>query len=91
MAEKLRASAIAYGAVAAGSDLSDHPQLRRWPIETPAGRAELIAPPVISEYDDHEFPAIPALGGHTEKIRAIFPSSVSFNPIYTDLSNFVSA
>ncbi|MEM7345560.1 MAG: CaiB/BaiF CoA-transferase family protein, partial [Chloroflexota bacterium] len=72
LAIKLRESGIAYGSVNSVADLSTHPQLRRWPMPTGDETADLIAPPIITEYDTNEFPPAPALGEHTAKVRAEF-------------------
>jgi crotonobetainyl-CoA:carnitine CoA-transferase CaiB-like acyl-CoA transferase len=72
LTSKLRKSAIAYGAVNSVADLSQHPQLRRWPMETDQGMLSLVASPLITEHDDHYFRPVPAVGEHTEKIRAEF-------------------
>ena len=77
LTHKLRQSAIAYGMVNSVADLSQHPQLRRWPMETDQGLATLVAPPLITEHDDHHFRPVPALGEHTEKIRAEFAAPPS--------------
>jgi crotonobetainyl-CoA:carnitine CoA-transferase CaiB-like acyl-CoA transferase len=72
LTSKLRQSAIAHGAVNSVADLSQHPQLRRWPMETDQGVVSLIAPPLMTEHDDYYFRPVPAVGEHTEKIRAEF-------------------
>ncbi len=72
--QMLQESAIAFGVVNSMADLSEHPQLRRWPMETDAGTAHLVAPPIITEHDDHYFRPVPELGEHTDKIRAEFES-----------------
>jgi crotonobetainyl-CoA:carnitine CoA-transferase CaiB-like acyl-CoA transferase len=68
----LRGAGIAYGAVNSVDQLAHHPQLRLWPISTPSGTAELIAPPIQTELDTGSFAAVPALGEHTERIRREF-------------------
>ena len=69
---KLREHGIAYGAVNSVADLSQHPQLRRWPMEAGGEIANLVAPPIITEQDEHQFRPVPALGEHTAQIRAEF-------------------
>ncbi len=53
--------------------LSVHPALRRVTVETPAGPLDMAAPPV--RYKDMDVAAprpVPAVGEHTEAIRAEF-------------------
>lgn len=70
---KLNAAKIAYGSVNSVEKLSKHPALRRWPMRFEEDRiAQMVAPPVISEYDSGTFRPIPKLGEHTESIRTEF-------------------
>ena len=72
MAQKLKDHAIAYGAVNSVADLSQHPQLRRWPMDVDGQIARMIAPPVRRDDDDGAFRPAPELGAHTAQIRAEF-------------------
>lgn len=72
--ERLDASAIANAKLRTMLDIAEHPQLAardRWiDIETPTGPVRVQRPPVTSrEFDVHLGP-VPALGEHTESIRA---------------------
>ncbi|MGB0384041.1 MAG: CaiB/BaiF CoA transferase family protein [Ardenticatenaceae bacterium] len=69
---KLRESAIAYGSVNSVPDFSNHPQLRRRPMDVNGKIARLVASPMITEHDDDIFRSVPQVGEHTEKIRAEF-------------------
>ena len=71
---RLKVGKIAYGALNSVADLAVHPQLRRMPVETPGGVAELIASPVISSEGGVAYGKVPALGEHGAAIRAEFGS-----------------
>ncbi|MCP4411697.1 MAG: CoA transferase [Gammaproteobacteria bacterium] len=78
--EKLRAAAIAYGAVNSVEFVAEHPQLRRRQVTLPNGEhAELIAPPVQHSYEtaDETFGAVPSFGEHTEMIKDEFSTKNS--------------
>ena len=69
----LRDAKIAYGFVNSVEALSNHPQLRRWPVELPSGEhVQLVAPPMQMESDQQEFGRVPAVGEHNDLIRAEF-------------------
>ncbi len=71
--DKMRKAKIAYGAVNSVEALSQHKQVRRWPVKLPSGiEVEIPAPPVQFEDDSGEFNPIPALGQHNETIRNEF-------------------
>ena len=72
LVEKLRTTGIAYGSVNSVADLSDHPALRRWPMEVHGEIAQLIAPPVQFDGDEAMFQRVPHLGEQTEQVRAEF-------------------
>ncbi|WP_428149670.1 CaiB/BaiF CoA transferase family protein [Brevundimonas sp.] len=63
---------IAFGAVNSVLELADHPHLRRASVATPGGSVEIVAPPVISPDRPFRPGAVPAVGQHTETIRAEF-------------------
>ncbi len=52
--------------------LRDHPHLRRATVATPDGHVEIVAPPVIGPDRPFRPGAVPAVGQHTEAIRAEF-------------------
>lgn len=69
----LKHSAIAFGRVNSIDGLIEHPQLRVRDVALPSGeRVELIAPPTRRGDDPTAFEAIPAIGEHSEQIRAEF-------------------
>ncbi len=72
LAERLKSAGIAFGAVNSVADFSSHPQLRRFAVESPAGPVDLVAPPVRVGDTTPEVAAIPAIGAHTDAIRAEF-------------------
>jgi itaconate CoA-transferase len=69
--EMLDNADIAFARVSDCALLSAHPHLRRISVETPSGAAAMPAPaPVIEEA--RAFGRVPALGEHTDRIRAEF-------------------
>jgi itaconate CoA-transferase len=69
---RLVAGGTAYGLVSEIKDFARHPALRRVTIETPGGAANLAAPAVISSECARVLGRVPALGEHSELIRAEF-------------------
>jgi itaconate CoA-transferase len=69
---RLDAAGIAYGTVSDVRRLATHPALRRVKIETPAGSAELAAPPVVATGWRPVNGRVPSLGEHSKSIRAEF-------------------
>jgi itaconate CoA-transferase len=69
---RLRAANTAYGIVNDIAGLAMHPALRRILVDTPSGTARLVAPPVIANDGQRHFGPIPAIGEHSELIRAEF-------------------
>ena len=73
LSKVLKDAKIAFGALNSVADFSKHPQLRRMPLETPAGEAQVVAPPVKVVED--EFPAVlpvPAIGANSDAISKEF-------------------
>jgi len=70
-AARLRAAGTAFGFVNDMAGLAAHPALRRATVQTPGGPASIVAPPVL-----HDGPpalgAVPAIGEHSDAIRAEF-------------------
>jgi formyl-CoA transferase len=62
---------IAFARVNDCALLSQHPHLRRIAVETPSGPAAMPAPAPVIE-TERRYGRVPALGEHTEKIRAEF-------------------
>jgi formyl-CoA transferase len=73
--EKLAAAGIAFGRVNGPRELSSHPQLRRITVGTPTGPVAYPAPPAIHVGAGRAYGPVPALGEHTEMIRAEFVAS----------------
>lgn len=75
MEARLRAAAIAFGAVNSVADLAAHPQLRRAPVTLEDGQeAHLVAPPVRHSFepDTRHLGRVPSVGEHSALIRAEF-------------------
>jgi len=72
LSEVLRQAGIAFGRLNQVSDLADHPQLRQVSVATPGGAVDLVAPPAQFAGDNGALGPVPALGEHTEAVRAEF-------------------
>ena len=73
--QRLHKGSIAFGALNSVEDLSQHSQLRRVQVETPSGLVEMVAPPAILSEEDAKLGAVPALGEHSEQLRAEFAAT----------------
>jgi itaconate CoA-transferase len=73
--QKLVAADIAFARVNTPADLSHHPHLRRITIGTPSGPVSYPAPAERRASSTRRYGPVPALGEHTEKVRAEFMSS----------------
>jgi crotonobetainyl-CoA:carnitine CoA-transferase CaiB-like acyl-CoA transferase len=71
-AAKLRAANTAYGFVNDVAALSHHPALRRARVATPSGQISIAAPPVSFSDGPRELGPVPAIGEHSDAIRAEF-------------------
>jgi itaconate CoA-transferase len=69
--QKLAAADIAFARVNTAADLSHHPHLRRISVGTPSGPVSYPAPP-RSVDADRRYGPVPAIGEHTDKVRAEF-------------------
>jgi crotonobetainyl-CoA:carnitine CoA-transferase CaiB-like acyl-CoA transferase len=69
---KLRAANTAFGFVNDIPALAQHPALRRTSVHTPAGPAQIVAPPVMTTGGLRHLGPVPAIGEHSELIRAEF-------------------
>ena len=76
LADALGGAKIAFGRLNDVAGLAAHPQLRRAAVETPAGTVEIVAPPVRHGEDRAPGP-VPALGAHSDAIRAEFGGETS--------------
>jgi itaconate CoA-transferase len=70
--EKLAAAEIAFARVNSPAELAHHPHLRRINVGTPSGPVSYPAPPRRDDGDSHHYGAVPAVGEHTDKVRAEF-------------------
>ncbi len=70
--EKLAAADIAFAPVNGPAELARHPNLRRITVGTPSGPASIPAPAPLRSDAARRFGPVPALGEHTERIRAEF-------------------
>ncbi len=71
-AAALRAADIAFGLVNDMAGLAAHPALRRTTVATPGGPVALAAPPAVFADGARVLGPVPALGAHTDAIRAEF-------------------
>ena len=71
-AAKLRAANTAYGFVNDVAAFSHHPALRRVTVATPGGPVAIAAPPVVLSEGDRPLGPVPAIGAHSDAIRAEF-------------------
>ncbi len=69
--QRLAAADIAFARVNTPADLSRHPHLRRITVGTPSGPVSYPAPP-RHDAAMRRYGAVPAIGEHTEKVRAEF-------------------
>jgi itaconate CoA-transferase len=73
---RLQAAGIAHARLRTPQEFADHPQLAargRWgTVETPAGPVRALLPPVSVAGRVAPLAAVPALGAHTDAIRAEF-------------------
>ena len=72
--QKLAAADIAFARVNGPADLARHPHLRRITVGTPSGPVSYPAPAERSSASRRYGP-VPALGEHTEKVRAEFAAA----------------
>ena len=70
--QKLAAADIAFARVNTPADLARHPHLRRITVGTPSGPVSYPAPAERRASQARHYGPVPALGQHTEKIRAEF-------------------
>lgn len=75
-AARLKAAGTAYGFVNTLADLATHPALVRVEVETPAGTARIVAPPVLIDGGVRPLGAVPAVGEHSDRIRREFGTPI---------------
>jgi len=74
---KLAAADIAFARVSDVARLSAHPHLRRITIGSPTGEVSLPAPAPLNAGQSRQYGSIPALGEHTDRVRAEFGATTS--------------
>jgi formyl-CoA transferase len=72
LVEKLTRYDVAFGVINDLNLLIRHPHLRRVIVETPSGPASMPAPAAMHDGAPRRYGAVPALGEHSEIIRAEF-------------------
>jgi formyl-CoA transferase len=70
--QKLAEADIAFARVNDAAGLAAHPHLRRITVATPSGPASYPAPAARQQREPRQYGAVPALGEHTERVRAEF-------------------
>jgi itaconate CoA-transferase len=70
--QKLTSADIAFARVNSAADLSRHPHLRRITIGTPSGPVSYPAPAERRAAATRSYGPVPAVGEHTERVRAEF-------------------
>jgi itaconate CoA-transferase len=74
LAERLAAADIAFARVTDMAALGRHPHLRRITVGLPAGSVSYPAPAALQTGESRRYGPVPALGAHTDKVRAEFMS-----------------
>ena len=75
-AARLRTAGTAFGFVNDVEGLARHPSLRRTVVQTEAGPASIVAPPVLDSAGPRALGAVPAIGEHTAAIHAEFAGTL---------------
>jgi itaconate CoA-transferase len=75
--QKLAAADIAFARVNTPADLARHPHLRRITVGTPSGPVSYPAPTERRAAAARPYGPVPALGQHSEKIRAEFAAATA--------------
>jgi itaconate CoA-transferase len=70
--ERLAAADIAFARVTDMAALGRHPHLRRITVGLPSGSVSYPAPAALQLGESRRYGPVPALGAHTEKVRAEF-------------------
>ena len=72
LSDLLHGAGIANGRVSTMDDLANHPQNRYVEVQTPTGPVKMLAPGATMDGQLPDFGPVPALGEHTERVRAEF-------------------
>jgi itaconate CoA-transferase len=75
--KKLATADIAFGRVNGPGELGQHPHLRRITIGSPNGPLSYPAPPAQRDGEPRRYGSVPAVGEHSENIRAEFKPKAS--------------
>jgi itaconate CoA-transferase len=78
---RLGDAGIAFGFVNGVTDIGRHAALRRSPVQTPGGLAQVVAPPALHDGEAAVLGPVPAIGEHSAAIRVEFSSAC--NPAQT--------
>ena len=68
----MHAAGIANGRVSTMADLANHPQARHVTVDTPSGPVRLLSPGATVNGALPAYGPVPALGEHSQAIRAEF-------------------
>lgn len=71
-AEKLLEAKVAFGALNSVEDLSNHPQIERTVVQSPAGPVQLVSSPISHKGRIEAYGPIPGLGEHNAALRMEF-------------------
>src|SRR5262252_7486980 len=77
LAERLAAADIAFARVTDMAALGRHPHLRRITVGLPSGSVSYPAPAVLQTGESRRYGPVPALGAHTENVRAEFMTTAA--------------
>jgi formyl-CoA transferase len=77
LTQKLAAADIAFAPVNSPAELARHPHLRRIVVDTPSGPVSYPAPAEQRAAASRRYGPVPALGEHTEQVRAEFSAFAS--------------
>ncbi|MGU3495392.1 CaiB/BaiF CoA transferase family protein [Xanthobacteraceae bacterium A53D] len=72
MVDRLEKARVAYGRVSTMDDVAAHPQNRYITVDTPSGPVRCLGPGALVNRTLPEFRAVPALGQHTDAVKAEF-------------------
>ncbi|WP_375690668.1 CaiB/BaiF CoA transferase family protein [Pseudooceanicola sp. LIPI14-2-Ac024] len=72
LARRLLDARIAYGRVNGMKELMAHPQTRTVEVQSPSGPVTMLAHGAVTDGPDPHFGTVPALGEHSDAIRAEF-------------------
>ncbi len=71
-AANLLKAKVAFGALNSVADLSEHPQIERVDVQSPAGPVKLVSSPISFKDQKEDYGPIPDLGEHNKSLREEF-------------------